>query len=142
MKVMIVDDNDIVRRWLRTMLSEIEGVQCAGQAEDVPTAKGMARMVQTDVAILDMRLPGGNGLHVLAEIKHAQPSAQVIMFTDFAYERDRNQCLQLGADFVFDKAQYKDMIEVVKRLNQHFIAGSVRQKSLEVHQDEHSLIRS
>ena len=70
-----------------------------------------------DAVILDIRLPGINGIELLKKIKTAQPSTIVIMLTDYPYRQYRQQSLQAGADYFFHKAtEFKKVIDLLKRL--------------------------
>ena len=59
--------------------------------------------LKPDAVILDIRLPGRSGIQVLKEIKAAHPETVVIMLTNYDFDQYRRQCLQLGADYFFNK---------------------------------------
>jgi CheY-like chemotaxis protein len=59
--------------------------------------------LKPDVVILDVRMPGKNGIDVLKQIKTDESPPIVIMFTNYPYPQYRDRCLQAGADFFFDK---------------------------------------
>ena len=109
MTVLIADDSALIRERLVAMLAEIEGVQLAGQATTAQEAINLATRFQPDVIILDIRMPGGNGIKALQAIKQIT-SSKVIMLTAYPYPQYREKCLQLGADYFLDKNEEFDQI--------------------------------
>ena len=119
MKVFIADDSDIVRERLKEMLSEISEVEIIGEAGDGEEAiKGILEL-HPDVVILDIRMPGGNGIDVLQAIKRGDPAPTVIMLTNYPYPQYRKKCMDLGADYFFDKSnEFEKVVEVLEQLIQ------------------------
>ena len=104
MRVLIADDSSIVRGRVVSLLNELKEVEIIGEAQDVPdTIKSVARL-KPEVVILDMQMPGGSGLDVLEKIKGEKPSPIVMMFTNSPYAQCRQRCMELGADYFFDKS--------------------------------------
>jgi DNA-binding NarL/FixJ family response regulator len=104
LKVFISDDSATVRERLVTMALDLPEVDVVGQAQDAPGTLDAVTQTQPDVVILDIRMPGGNGIEVLRELKTMTPAPQVIMLTNFAYAQYRKKCKEAGADFFFDKS--------------------------------------
>ena len=117
MKVYLVDDSAIVRERIVSMLSDFEEIEIIGQAQDGLEATVSIRRLKPDVVILDIHLPGSSGIEVLEAIKKDKPAPVVIMFTNYPYPQYRKRCMDLGADFFFDKStEYEKITEVFKRL--------------------------
>jgi DNA-binding NarL/FixJ family response regulator len=117
LKVFVVDDSAIVRERLTTMLSEIEGIEIVGQAQDAPEATRLLRKLRPDAVILDIRLPNGSGIEVLRAIKQQQPTLVAIMLTLYPYAQYRESCAKAGANFFFDKSTgFEKIPEVLKDL--------------------------
>jgi DNA-binding NarL/FixJ family response regulator len=110
LKVFISDDSATVRERLVTMALDLPEVDVVGQAEDVPGTLDAIRRIRPDVVILDIRMPGGNGIEVLCEVKKMNPAPRVIMLTNFAYAQYRKRCEQAGADFFLDKSTEFDKL--------------------------------
>jgi DNA-binding NarL/FixJ family response regulator len=70
-RVLIVDDHPVVRRGLRVLLEVQDGIEVAGEAGDGPAALKLAAEQAPDVVLLDLKLPGMDGLSVLAELRSA-----------------------------------------------------------------------
>ena len=113
--VFIVDDSTVVRERLAQMISGLQGVDLVGQADIAFEAIDGLRRLRPTCAVLDISMPGGSGIHVLETIKREQPALSVIMLTNFAQDQYRQRCLQLGADYFFDKTtQFEKVIDVLR----------------------------
>jgi DNA-binding NarL/FixJ family response regulator len=108
--VFIADDSSIVREHLVTMLEELAGIEIVGQAENVAEAINAISKLQPDAVILDILMPGGNGIEVLENIKQAGAGPLVIILTNYPYLVYRQKCMQAGADFFLDKSSEFDQI--------------------------------
>lgn len=117
MKVFIADDSSVVRERLIAMLSNLEEIESIGQAQDVGEAINSIEELKPDAVILDIQMPGGSGIEVLKHIKKEQPATVVIMLTNYPYSQYRQECMDEGADFFFDKSlEFERVIEVCKGL--------------------------
>jgi two-component system response regulator DevR len=103
--VYLADDSKAVRERMAALVDEIEGVELIGQAEDAPQAVEGIQLLKPDVAIVDIQMPGGNGLKVLEAAKQVEPVPWVIILTAFPTEQHRCIYLGAGADGFFDKAK-------------------------------------
>jgi len=113
--VFIVDDSTVVRERLAQMISGLPGVDLVGQADIAFEAIDGLRRLRPTCAVLDISMPGGSGIHVLETIKREQPALSVIMLTNFAQDQYRQKCLQLGADYFFDKTtEFEKVLEVLR----------------------------
>jgi DNA-binding NarL/FixJ family response regulator len=119
MRVFIADDSAPVRERLRTMLSELQGVEVVGQAEDAVEATKSILELKSDVVILDIRMLGGSGIDTLRNIKRVAPAPRVIMLTNYPYPQYRKRCMEAGADFFFDKSsEFHKVTEVLEQMIQ------------------------
>ncbi len=119
MKVFIVDDSALVRERIIAMISEHPGIEITGQAENAQEAINSIRKLKPDVAILDIRMPGGNGIEVLRNIKKNSSGPTIIILTNYPYPQYRKKCIEAGADYFFDKStEFNKIIEVLKKLIQ------------------------
>ena len=117
MKVFIVDDSDILRDRLRSILSEIKRVEVMGEAEDALQAREFLEKHTPDAVILDIRMPRGSGIDILAMIKKTKPSIKVIVLTNYPFPQYRKKCIELGAEYFLDKStEFDKLPEVFKQL--------------------------
>ncbi|MEO8392752.1 MAG: response regulator transcription factor [Chloroflexota bacterium] len=82
-RVVIVDDHGIVRQGLRALLAR-PGIEVVGEAENGALAVELAKRLQPDVILLDIRMKESDGLQALPLIKAASPCTSVIMLTTYA----------------------------------------------------------
>ena len=117
MRVFIVDDSKIVCNGLQQMLINIDDVEIVGQAHNAPDAITSISESKPDVVILDIRLPGKNGIDVLKDIRDKKLPIRVIMLTNYPYPQYRKKCEELGADYFFDKVtEIEEIPKVIEKL--------------------------
>jgi len=118
MRIFIADDSPALMESLKTILSEIEGLEIVGKAgNSVEAIKGV-NSLKPDVVILDIRLGEGNGILALENIKKMKDPPLVVMFTNFPYLQYRKRCKDAGADYFFYKAiEFKELINLIKKLS-------------------------
>ncbi len=85
-RILIVDDHEVVREGLRALLNRKEGLAVVGEAGNVEQAIAEAAKTEPDVIIMDVRLPDGSGIEACREIRQARPQTKVIMLTSYADE--------------------------------------------------------
>lgn len=110
MRIFVADDSAVVRDRLVVMLSDLPNVDVIGVADNVSKALESVRRLTPDVAIVDIRMPGGSGFDVLDDIKKRLPETVVIMLTNYANEQYRKRSMEGGADFFMDKSSEFDRI--------------------------------
>ncbi len=117
MRLLIADDSDFLRSRLVETLSEIGGTEIVGQVGSCDEVLGAVEELNPDVVILDIRMPGDNGLSALETIKKRDKPPIVIMFTNFPHLQYRKRSLELGADYFFYKAlEFEKLIGLIKDL--------------------------
>jgi DNA-binding NarL/FixJ family response regulator len=102
-RVLIVDDHPVVRRGLRVLLEVQDGIEVAGEAGDGPAALALAAEQKPDVILLDLKLPGLDGLAVLAELRNT--TAKVLILTSVTDPVAAGRAMREGAAGVL----YKDV---------------------------------
>jgi DNA-binding NarL/FixJ family response regulator len=104
MNLLIADDNERFRTRLAAILGEIPGVRIVAEAGDVPGAIEAIGRTDPDTVILDVQMPGGNGLDVLEAVKSRIPSPMVIMLTVGPRSQYQSRSFLMGADYFFEKS--------------------------------------
>jgi DNA-binding NarL/FixJ family response regulator len=103
--VLIVDDHPVVRQGLRVLLEVQDGLTVAGEAADGPAALARAAELAPDVILLDLKLPGLDGLAVLAELAAQQIASRVLVLTSVTEPSSAAAAVRAGAAGVL----YKDV---------------------------------
>ena len=113
-KVLLVEDSHIVRERLAAMVAELGNVVIVGKAGNGFQAVALFRQHRPDVVVLDIQLPGINGLDLLAQFKLEYPGCVVMVLTTYAFKEFRQRCAALGADHFFDKCtEFERVTEVL-----------------------------
>ena len=117
LKIFIADDSLILRNHLVSAIGEIPGVEIVGEADTTDDAIERINVSAPDVMVIDIRMPGEGGIHVLKTIKKSMPKIIAVIFTDYPYPQYRTKCTEEGADYFFDKAtESEGLIELIKQL--------------------------
>ena len=103
--VLIVDDHPVVRRGLRVLLEVQDGIEVAGEAGDGAAALALAAEHAPDVILLDLKLPGMDGIAVLDELKARDSAARVLVLTSATDPASASLAVRSGAAGVL----YKDV---------------------------------
>jgi DNA-binding NarL/FixJ family response regulator len=113
-KVLIVEDSPIVRERLAAMIADVRNVAIVGLAGDGFQAQALFRQHHPDAVVLDIQVPGINGMDLLAQFKREQPACVVMILTTYAFKEFRQRCAALGADHFFDKSmEFERVTEVL-----------------------------
>jgi DNA-binding NarL/FixJ family response regulator len=96
-RVLIVDDHPAVRRGLRTFLELSEGIDVVGEAADGTQVADLVAATAPDVVLLDMVLPGRDGLAVLRELRERELPARALVVTSFTERRSVLPAVRAGA---------------------------------------------
>jgi DNA-binding NarL/FixJ family response regulator len=119
LRVLIADDSTFIRERLPAMLSDTHGIEVVGIADDGAEALNLARALNPDVVILDIRMPRMTGIEVLQKLKKDEAAPVVIMLTSYPYPQYREKCQEAGADFFFDKStDFEKLFDLLKELRQ------------------------
>ncbi len=108
----LVEDSPVIRRSLIATLEELTPLRVVGFAEDEPHAVQWLGNPANDakLVIIDLFLHSGSGLGVLEAVHHAPTARTLVVLSNYATEAMRAQCLELGAQRVFDKSTEIDAL--------------------------------
>lgn len=95
--LLIIDDHEMVREGLKAMLAAEPDFRIVGDAANAAQALDLIEHQQPDIALLDIRLPGVNGIELCRMITERYPATAAIILTTFTDENLVNQCIQAGA---------------------------------------------
>lgn len=116
-RILVADDQSLVRIGLRVLVESEDGIELVGEARDGKSAVEMVRRTRPDVALLDIRMPGTDGLTALREITHdpALVGTKVIMLTTFDLDEYVFEALRSGAcGFLVKDTEPAELIRAVR----------------------------
>lgn len=96
-KVLLVDDHAIARNGVRLMLGTADDICVTGEADNAQTGLQLAQAEAFDVALVDITMPGMNGLDLLRQLRAARPRMAVLMLSTYAEDIYAIRALKLGA---------------------------------------------
>lgn len=113
--VFLLDDHEVVRRGVASMIEVVEGMEVVGEAGTAEQALARIPTVQPDVAVLDVRLPDGDGVTVCREIRSRAPEVACLMLTSFADEDALFNAIMGGAaGYVLKQIHGSDLISAIR----------------------------
>ncbi|MFB7289422.1 response regulator [Actinacidiphila glaucinigra] len=114
-RVFLVDDHEVVRRGLHDLLDAEPDIEVAGEAGTVDHALARAPALRPDVAILDVRLPDGDGIGVCRELRSRMPGLACLMLTSFDDDDALLDAIMAGAaGYVLKQIKGSDLVSAVR----------------------------
>jgi two-component system response regulator NreC len=114
-RVVLVDDHAMVREGLRLLLRAASDIAVVGEAEDGVAALDVVRQVDPAVVILDLDMPGGDGLTALRALSQERPEVRVLILTMHAEQEWLLPLLEAGArGFLTKDAASRELIEAIR----------------------------
>lgn len=96
-RVLIVDDHPVVRVGLRGMLAATDDIEVVGEAGSGTEAESLAAAVSPDVVLMDLRMPGGDGVGATTRLLAAHPRLRVLVLTTYDSDADILRAIEAGA---------------------------------------------
>jgi DNA-binding NarL/FixJ family response regulator len=114
-RLLLVDDHEVLRLGLRTLFTEVGGVQVVGEAATVAAAVTEASRLKPKVILMDVRLPDGSGIDACRSIRTAHSDTRVLFLTSFADDDAVLATILAGADgFLLKEVSSEQLIDAVK----------------------------
>ncbi|CEA05134.1 LuxR response regulator receiver [Pseudomonas saudimassiliensis] len=116
-KVLVVDDHDLVRMGITRMLSDVPGLSIVGEADSGESAITQARALKPDVVLMDVRMPGIGGLEATRKLLQHDRSIKVIAVTACDEEPFPTRLMQAGASgYVTKGAALEEMVNAIRKV--------------------------
>jgi DNA-binding NarL/FixJ family response regulator len=116
-RVFLLDDHEIVRRGLRELLEQESDLEVVGEAGTAAEALQRVPPTQPDVALLDVRLPDGDGIEVCREIRSAYPEIRCLMLTSFSDDEALFSAIMAGASgYLLKQVKGNDLVDAIRRV--------------------------
>ncbi|MBN6040362.1 response regulator transcription factor [Amycolatopsis sp. 195334CR] len=117
LRVFLVDDHEVVRRGVADMLNEEDDLEVIGQGGNVSEALARIPALRPDVAVLDVRLPDGNGVELARELRSKLPELNILMLTSYTDEQAMLDAIMAGASgYVIKDIKGMDLISAVREV--------------------------
>ena len=130
-RVLVVDDHDLVRTGISRMLADIDGLQVIGQADSGEAAIKKSRELKPDVVLMDIKMPGIGGLEATRKLLRSHPDIKVIAVTICEEDPFPTRLLQAGAAGYLTKgAALEEMIQAIRMVfaGQRYISPQIAQQ--------------
>jgi len=117
LRVFLLDDHEIVRTGLRSLLEATDDIVVVGEAGTVAEALARIPPTRPEVAILDVRLPDGSGVEVCREVRSRNPEIACVMLTSYADDEALFAAIMAGAaGYVLKQVEGTNLVEDVRRV--------------------------
>lgn len=118
LKILITDDHGILRAGLRALLRADPQLEVVGEAEDGETALGMSAQLAPDVVLMDLNLPGMNGVETTRRLLAQNPMLKILIMTfheDYGLVRE---AIQAGASgYIIKRAAESELINAIRAVS-------------------------
>src|SRR3972149_1995770 len=115
LRIMLVDDHEVVRQGLSALLSAEKDIEVIAEAGTGRQAIDFAAIHKPDVIVMDVRMPDLSGVEACREIKDARPETQVIMLTSYSDDEALFNSIMAGAaGFVLKQIRGNDLVEAIR----------------------------
>ncbi len=117
-KVLLADDHALVRDGLRHILEGTSGFQVVGEAYDGPTTISLVRGTPADVLVLDLSMPGRNGIELVKQIKEELPTLRVLVLTMHAEQQYAVRAFKAGASgYLTKESASKELVSALTKIS-------------------------
>jgi two-component system, NarL family, response regulator len=114
-RILIVDDHPVVRAGLTSMLATQPGLEVADSVSSGEEALDMLERQRLDIVLLDLRMPGMNGIDMLLAIKRKAIPVHVIVLTSYETDEDIYRAVNAGAEgYLLKNASLREMVEAIR----------------------------
>jgi DNA-binding NarL/FixJ family response regulator len=114
---LIVDDHEVVREGLRLSLSRASNIRVVGEASDGESAIALAERRRPNVVIMDVRMPGMDGLQATKQISEKLPEVAVLIFTAYSERSLLSRGLESGAKgYILKEAPHATLLRAIEKV--------------------------
>ena len=134
LRLLVVDDHEVVRQGLVSLLDRRSGFEVVAQAGSVSESIAMAARYEPDLVIMDVRLPDGSGIEACREIRAARPETRVIMLTSYPDEEAVLSAIIAGASgYLLKQIRGRELVSALEAVGrgESLLDSAVTEKVLE-----------
>jgi len=135
-EIIIADDHHVVRAGLRALLEAESDLKVVGQASDGLEAVQLVERLQCDVLVVDLMMPGLNGIDVAWRVSLCSPRTRVIILSMYALESYVVEALRAGVDaYVLKDATSEELVRAVRQVlaGRHYLSPPLSARALEAY---------
>ena len=115
LRVLIADDHPLFRKGMRALLTATPGTEVVGEATTGQEAIELAAALQPDVILMDLQMPGINGIEATRQILHTSPNIRILVVTLFEDDASIFTALRAGArGYILKDAQEEEMLRAIR----------------------------
>jgi DNA-binding NarL/FixJ family response regulator len=115
LRVLIADDHPLFRKGMRALLVAAQGIEVVGEATTGQEVIELAVTLQPDVILMDLQMPGINGIEATRQILHISPHIRILVITLFEDDASVFSALRAGArGYVLKDAKEEDMLRAIR----------------------------
>ncbi len=119
LRVFLLDDHDVVRQGLKSLIDAESDMEVVGEASNAAEALARVPALRPDVAVLDVRLPDGDGISVCRELKSTLPDLACLMLTSFGDDDALFSAIMAGAaGYVLKQIKGNDLVGAIRTVGQ------------------------
>lgn len=117
-KVFIVDDHEIIRQGLKMILKAETDIQVVGEASNGEEALAKIRKTEIDIMLLDMNMPGRNGIDLLGDIKALKPKMNILVLSIHPEDKFALRTLKSGASgYLCKDTALEELVVAIRRIH-------------------------
>jgi NarL family two-component system response regulator LiaR len=117
LRVLLVDDHKVVRQGIAHLLELDEGIEVVGEAETGEDALAEANLKRPDVVLMDIRIPGMDGIEATRQLKKAHPDMDVVMLTSYADDYVP-EAIEAGASgYLLKSVDYNELSQAIRAVH-------------------------
>jgi len=132
-RILLVEDQTLMRQGLKTILDLEPGLQVVGEAQDGETGMHKTLALRPDVILMDIQMPGMNGIEATTAICAAWPQARIIILTTFGRDEYVFQGVRAGAvGFLLKDTPAENLVQTIRRVHagEEFIQPEIASRLL------------
>ncbi|HSV84958.1 MAG TPA: response regulator transcription factor [Levilinea sp.] len=117
LKILLADDHAVVRRGVKQIIAEALAQVTFGEAQNVHELLKLIGSERWNIVVLDLNMPGGNGLEALKQIKHDQPQLPVLILTMFSEDQYAMRTIRAGAAGYLNKESApEELVQAIRQI--------------------------
>jgi two-component system NarL family response regulator len=130
-RILVVDDHHVVRSGLAASLGLEDDITVVAEAGSAEEAIAQYRKHRPDMVLMDLRLPGANGIAATADLRREWPDARILMFTTFDGEEDIYRAMQAGArGYLLKSSAREELLSAIRAVaaNERYLPPALAQR--------------